>query len=57
MLHLKFNVALVRALVKKGVFYSKGINNGRGFCTQFGEVAIFGAMDKNTKEQIIMCDM
>jgi hypothetical protein len=48
MSHLKLNVTLARALRKKGhTFYSKGNNNGRGFCTQSWRVGLFYAMDKN----------
>jgi hypothetical protein len=39
MSRLKFNVALARVFIKNEVFYSKGDNNDKGFCTQSQRVA------------------
>jgi hypothetical protein len=50
--HLKWNVALPRALGKKGhMFYSKGKSNGRNICIESWKVALFYAMDTKIKEK------
>jgi hypothetical protein len=56
MSHLKFNVDLVRALMKKGkTFYSTGNNNGTGFYIKHQEVALFYIMDRNIKDKKVVC--
>ncbi len=56
MSHLKFNVDLVKAFIKKKkMFYSKGNNNGRGFYIEPQGVALFYIMDRNIKDKKIVC--
>jgi hypothetical protein len=56
MSHLKFNVTLVRAFMKKRcVFYSNDNNNGSDFNTQSRGFALFYAMDRNITEKEDVC--
>jgi len=39
------------------MFYSKSIDNDKGFCTQCWKVALCYAMDRNIKEKKVVCDV
>jgi hypothetical protein len=56
MSRLKFNVDLVKALIKEGnTFYSKGNNNGRGFHIESQGIALFYIKDRNIKDKKVVC--